>query len=214
MPQTLSLSPMLCTGTRSLPADAARWAYEFKLDGMRALVFAEGGQTRVLSRHDTDFTARFPELHGIAAALPSDAVLDGEVVALDPSGRCCFERLRRRILSGRGLARLVRECPLAFVAWDVLSLGGSETTRLTYRDRRQLLESLSFSGTAWATLPQVTGSGQDAMRLAAEANMAGIICKRVDAPYRCGQRSRTWLKIKFPWHAEYRRVRRIQEDSP
>ena len=95
----------------------------------------------------------------------------------------------------------------------MLALDGSDTTQLTYRDRRRLLEGLAVSGEAWATLPVVTAGGQQGMRLAAEADMAGIICKRLDAPYRCGQRSRTWLKIKFPWHPEYRRVQRLLYES-
>ncbi|MER3453207.1 MAG: DNA ligase, partial [Acidimicrobiia bacterium] len=95
---------------------------------------------RLQSRNRLDVTGRFPELRGIGRLLGSrEAVLDGEVVAFDASGRPSFSALAER---GRRRARL------AYVAFDLLWLEGRWTTGLPYAERRELLEGLGLSGPA------------------------------------------------------------------
>ncbi|MFI5054768.1 MAG: DNA ligase, partial [Acidimicrobiia bacterium] len=77
---------MLAVAADALPRDDAHWAYEMKWDGMRALVAVADGRVRITSRNGNDVSGRYPELAGLADVLgDADAVLDGEIVALDES---------------------------------------------------------------------------------------------------------------------------------
>ena len=91
------LRPMNATlGTRPPAGDG--WAWELKWDGIRALAYVDGGRIRLFTRNGNEVTHRYPELRGLGVAFgPRDAVLDGEIVALDENGRPSFELLQRRM---------------------------------------------------------------------------------------------------------------------
>ncbi len=105
--------PMLATPATALP-HGEPWAYEVKFDGYRAIAYVRGGDCTLVSRNDNDLTARFPEVaKAIAKAVKSpNAVVDGEVCRIDPSGRTSFSELQR------GTGQLV------FYAFDLLELDG------------------------------------------------------------------------------------------
>jgi bifunctional non-homologous end joining protein LigD len=84
---------MLCLSASSLP-EGPEWEHELKLDGYRALAFKAGSTVQLRSRNDKDFGDRFPGICAALAALPTDTVVDGEVVALDHSGRPSFKPCR------------------------------------------------------------------------------------------------------------------------
>src|SRR5690242_4529151 len=89
---------MLAVPAKGLPPDDGNWAYEMKWDGMRALVGVDGDDVWITSRAGNDATGRFPEVVGLAGALGDvDALLDGEIVALDEGGVPSFERLQPRM---------------------------------------------------------------------------------------------------------------------
>ena len=193
-----SLAPMLAVAG-DLPGDDAGWAYEMKWDGMRVLLRVEGGRLQATSRNGNDVTARFPELRGLGEALGAvEAVLDGEVVAFDDAGRPRFERLQPRIhVSAPVKARqLAAEHPVVVMLFDVLWLEGHSTTGLPYRERRQLLERLRLAGPAWQTPPSHEGNGAAVRRTAEELGLEGVVAKRLDSPYRPGERSDAWRKVK------------------
>src|ERR1700722_12853902 len=80
------------------PAEEGDWAFEMKWDGVRAIVYAEGGELSAISRNDRDISVSYPELAGVAASLDGiDAVLDGELVAFDRAGRPSFGTLQQRM---------------------------------------------------------------------------------------------------------------------
>src|SRR5581483_7113790 len=90
--------PMLAVLRDEVPRDDDAWAYEFKWDGVRAMVYVDGGRPRVLSRNDRDVTGSYPELRAMAEAMGStQAVLDGEIVAMDADGRPSFGALQSRM---------------------------------------------------------------------------------------------------------------------
>ncbi len=96
-PLPTSLQPMLATAGQ-LPTEGDGWAFEIKWDGVRTILFVEGGRVRAQSRNDLDVTASFPELAEIGEFLGmTTCVLDGEVVALGEDGRPNFARLQRRM---------------------------------------------------------------------------------------------------------------------
>lgn len=192
------LAPMLAVAG-DLPTDDDQWGYEMKWDGMRLLATVEGGRVRLTARRGNDVTDRFPELRGLGEAMGArEAVLDGEVVALDDAGKPSFERLQPRIhvASASKARQLASQVPLALMLFDVLWLEGHLTITLPYRERRQLLEQLELAGPHWQTPPTTYGSGARVLQTAEELGLEGVVAKRVDSPYRPGQRSDAWRKVK------------------
>jgi bifunctional non-homologous end joining protein LigD len=174
-----------------LPTDDDAWAYEVKWDGYRAVAFVGPEGVRLQSTNLLDLTPRWPELAGLAAGVHAKtAVLDGEVVALDPNGIPRFELLQQG------------ELPVTYVVFDVLAVDGRSTTDLPYEDRHRLLEQLVEPGTHWLVTPSTVGGGQDLLDAARSLGLEGLMAKRLGSPYQTGKRSPAWRKVK---------VRRQQE---
>jgi bifunctional non-homologous end joining protein LigD len=194
------ITPMLAVAG-DLPAGDEGWAYEIKWDGIRAIVYSEGGRVRAFGRNSTDITARYPELREVGEQLGArPAILDGEVVALGPDGRPSFGQLQQRMhLSGRTeIARKAREVPVSYVVFDVLHLDGRSLLDLPYDERRLRLESLGLSGGSLATGDSFRGvPGADVLAAAQQRGLEGIVAKHRDSPYRPGRRSGEWVKVKI-----------------
>jgi bifunctional non-homologous end joining protein LigD len=184
-----------------LPADDRGWAYEFKWDGVRAIVQVDGEGVRAFSRTDKDLATAFPELADLAAAAGSRSlVLDGELVAFDDAGRPSFGRLQHRLnlTSPAMIARRAGEVAASYLIFDLLGLDGRSLIDLAYDERRDLLDRLSLSGPTFATPAAFRDArGSDVLAAAAAANLEGVMAKRRDSTYRPGERSSAWLKIKI-----------------
>lgn len=198
-PIPTQIKPMLAVAG-SLPTSDKGWAYEFKWDGVRAVVYVEGGRVRALSRNDKDLAESFPELRQIGAFLGSrSAVLDGEIVAFDERGRPSFGLLQQRLHLGSSslVARRSREVPASFLAFDLLYFEGHSCLNLPYDDRRKLLEKLNLSGDTFATPPSIHDrEGTDVLAISRDQGLEGVVIKRRDSTYAPGQRSASWLKVK------------------
>jgi bifunctional non-homologous end joining protein LigD len=204
-PIPTDLAPMLAVAG-DLPRDDEHWAYEMKWDGMRVLLTVEGGRVRLTSRQGTDITGRFPELRPLGETLGAiEVVLDGEVVALDASGRPRFERLQPRIhvASSAKARQLAAQDPVVVMLFDVLWLEGHLTVALPYRERRVLLERLGLAGPQWQTPPTHYGNGPAVFDTSRELGLEGVVAKRVDSPYRPGERSDAWRKVKVVTGQEF-----------
>jgi bifunctional non-homologous end joining protein LigD len=182
---------MLC---RSAPLPRGPgWAYEPKWDGFRALV-SVNGDVRVRSRRGWDMTALVPEL----AAIDRPVVLDGELVAFDADGKPSQPRLCRRLFASD------RSIAIVFVAFDVLTVDGHAVDHEPYRERRCRLEALNLG---WPHV-HVTSSHADGAALwdsIVAEGLEGVVAKRLDDPYRPGERR--WIKRKNPdwWRLEHER---------
>ncbi len=200
-PMPEHLAPMLASPGR-LPGEEEGWAFEIKWDGVRALLYwrpGSPGQMRIESRNRKEIGARYPELHALGHQLGGhDAVLDGEIVAFDERGLPSFERLQKRmhLTSASAVARAAREIPVTYAIFDLLYLDGHPTIELPYRQRRELLEGLRLKGPAWQVPAQRMGGGAELLAATAEQRLEGVIAKRLDSPYRPGERSGEWVKIK------------------
>jgi bifunctional non-homologous end joining protein LigD len=202
------LAPMLASPGR-LPGAEEGWAFEVKWDGVRALLYwhsGHPGRVRIESRNCKEIDARYPELHALGRQLGKhDAVLDGEIVAFDERGLPSFERLQKRmhLTSKSAIARAARELPVTYAIFDLLYLDGRPTIELPYHQRRELLERLRLKGAAWQVPVQRVGGGAELLAATAEQGLEGVIAKRLDSPYRPGERSEEWVKIKNVHRQEF-----------
>jgi bifunctional non-homologous end joining protein LigD len=160
------------------PFDDEDWWFEVKWDGYRAIVGAEGGAIRIRSRRGLDLMDRFPGL--IELELPDNTVIDGEVVALDDSGRPSFSALQ----AGR---------PVHFVVFDVLHLDG-DTTGMPYESRLEALASLDISGPVVRPEP-LRASGLAMFEAVVAEGLEGMVAKRSGSLYYPGKRSADWRKV-------------------
>ena len=160
--------------------------FEPKWDGFRAVATVRGGEATFLSRNRKELTERFaPLARALPAAIGSaNAVLDGEVCALDEGGTSGFSLLQR------GEGRLV------YVAFDILEVDGEPLVGLPLTERRAKLEALVRPGTSVLVSPQFD-DGEALLTAARDHGLEGIVAKRRDGTYRPGRRVDDWRKIKL-----------------
>jgi len=184
-------APMLATLTEELPRGDG-WEFEPKWDGYRALGYVRGGEAKLYSRNGNDLTQRFAAVaHELVKALRTpDAVVDGEVVALDGDGKASFSAMQQ------GSTRL------AYEVFDVLEADGEPLVDLALTDRRARLEKL----VARNSVVQLSGlfeDGEALLEAAREQGLEGVMAKRVASRYLEGRRGRDWLKIKTHGRQEF-----------
>jgi bifunctional non-homologous end joining protein LigD len=186
-------TPMLASLSKGLPGGKG-WLFEAKWDGYRALGYVRGGEATLRSRQGNDLTQRFAT---VAKELPKalrspDAVVDGEVCALDEDGRPSFSAMQQ----GKPGTRLVYEI------FDLLELDGEVLLDLPLTERRERLEAL----VAPSRLVQLSGTFEDGPALleaAREQGLEGVMAKRAASRYQEGKRGREWLKIKTHGRQEF-----------
>jgi bifunctional non-homologous end joining protein LigD len=194
---------MLAT-TGDLPA-GPQWCYEFKWDGVRALLSvrdAAHGGVAVCSRSGADITATYPEVADLgdnllARLAGTPARLDGEIVAFGPDGRPSFGALQSRmaVSSAARARRLSVRTPAAFLPFDILQFGDRVTMGLPYEERRELLETLPLEVPPALCAPDVTGP--EVLAIAREQGLEGVVAKQRGRPYEPGRRSASWIKVPF-----------------
>jgi bifunctional non-homologous end joining protein LigD len=202
MPKTMS--PMLAE-IGEAPRSDHRWCYEPKVDGYRVIAFVQDGTVRLQSRRGIDLTSAFPE---IAADLADQAVdrmiLDGEVLALDATGRPSFNALQNRatLKQPREIAEAQRHTRVVYVCFDLLHFAGLDLRGNSYVDRRRYLsQCLLPSGHLQSVHVSDDPAGLYAAAL--ENGFEGIVAKRKDSTYQPGRRSTAWLKKKAIESSEF-----------
>lgn len=186
---------MLATAVTVLPADEG-WAFEFKWDGVRALIDVTEGGVTIRSRVGNDVTTAYPELAALADGV-GDALVDGEIVVF-VDGVPSFERLQARmhVRSATEARRLAREAQVTFVAFDLLRRFGVDLSARPYSERRATLERWAEERPDWTVSP-VFDDGAATAAAAREHGLEGVVAKRLAAPYRPGVRSPDWRKLRF-----------------
>jgi bifunctional non-homologous end joining protein LigD len=184
-------TPMLATSSSALPQGSG-WVYEPKWDGYRVLATLAGGEVTLTSRNGNDLTERFAS---VAKALPEairsqDAVLDGEVCALDSDGTSRFGLLQ----SGAG--RLV------YVVFDLLETDGEPRIDLPLEERRAQLDQLVAPHANVLVSPWFS-DGAALLSVAKAQRLEGVVAKRRNARYRPGLRSPDWQKVKLRQRQEF-----------
>jgi ATP-dependent DNA ligase len=205
---------MLSTAAARLP-DGVGWQFEPKWDGFRTLVFRDGDTLLLQSRDEKSMNRYFPELVApLARALPDRCVVDGEIVIVGAHG-LDFEALLLRIHPAASRVKLLAEqSPASFVAWDLLAIGDDDLRDAPLAERRERLERALADAVPSVHVSPATRDralAEDWFRRFEGAGLDGVMAKRVDAPYRAGER--TMIKVKhqrtadcvvagFRWHKQ------------
>ncbi len=179
--------PMLATLVEQ-PFDRAGWLFEIKWDGYRGIAEVEKGQVKLYSRTGQSFETRFAPVVEALRQLGHDAVIDGEVVVLDSEGRSQFQLLQNDRTAGRGR--------LAYLAFDLLYLDGRDLRKLPLARRKEALARILPAQSIIRLSEHVETNGAAFFKAAVERGLEGVIAKDANRPYRDGQRSKEWLKIK------------------
>jgi bifunctional non-homologous end joining protein LigD len=200
------IAPQLAEEARSAPS-GRNWVHELKLDGYRiqvhvrrtALGGSEVTKARLFTRKGLDWTARMPELARATAELGVEsAILDGETVVLDTSGRSSFPDLQAAFQNGK-------HADMAYFAFDLLHLNGRNLRGLPLIKRKEILEKLLSRANAGSGLKfceHIEARGDVVFRKASELGAEGIVSKLISAPYTSG-RGNTWLKMKSTIKQEF-----------
>ncbi len=170
------------------PFNSPDWLFELKWDGIRALLYADGGTIRVTDRHGGDLLPLVPELRDVR--VPDGTLLDGEVIVCDTRGRPSYDLLAARV--GPKAARRGRG-PY-FVAFDLLYEDHRPLLGRSLVDRRQQLARGPFAGRRVLVPEHLDEDGEPFFEVVAEYGLEGIVAKRRDGRYVPGTRTSEWLK--------------------
>src|SRR6202158_1030819 len=190
------VEPMLATLT-DRPFSDPNWLFEIKWDGVRALARIENGALALRSRTGVDIDQRYPELASLPDALAArQAILDGEIVALDAQGHSSFERLQERMHVRAPSESLVTQIRVVYFAFDLLYCDGYDLREAPLLERKQLLQRLLYTSERFRYADHQLEHGKELFALAEQNGLEGIVAKRADSPY-VSDRSPYWLKLKI-----------------
>jgi DNA ligase D-like protein (predicted ligase) len=184
------IQPMLLLSTDRLPDDGAKWEYQLKLDGYRAIAFKSANKVQLRSRNDNDFSRRYPAVARGLANLPNETVVDGEIVAFDEQGRPSFNALQN--FGGS-------HAPIIYYVFDVIVLAGRDLAAEPLTRRRALLEEkivprlvepVRYAGVLDASL-------RDLIHAVKAQGFEGLVAKRRNSRYEPGLRSGAWMKMRI-----------------
>jgi bifunctional non-homologous end joining protein LigD len=180
------LRPMLATLTDK-PFDNPDWVFETKWDGFRAIAVATPGQATLYSRNLNDISRKYPSICAALAKIKHEAVLDGELVALDEHGRSRFQLLQN---AEREPARLL------YCVFDLIYLDDKDLRGKTLLERKGALEQILPKSPLLLYSAHVVGEGIEAFNRAKRAHEEGVMAKLSSGLYHSGMRTRDWLKVK------------------
>jgi bifunctional non-homologous end joining protein LigD len=190
------LGPMLATLAEH-PFSDPGWLFEIKWDGVRALAWIDGDELTLRSRTGGDVTQQYPELAWLPKAIVAgQAILDGEIVALDARGHSDFERLQERMHVRRPPATLVSQIPVVYYIFDLLYCDGYDLRAAPLLERKQLLERRLQASDRFRYSDHQLEHGKELFELAKERGLEGILAKRADSTYG-SDRSASWMKLKI-----------------
>jgi len=182
-----NIKPMKATLVDA-PFDDPGWIYEIKWDGYRAIAIIDKGQADLISRNNLPFD-QFSPINDLLKSWNLNAVLDGEIVALNEQGNANFGALQNW--------RNTKSAKLVYFVFDILWFEGKELTGLPLYQRQEILRAVLPTDNELIKLSQSFAvDGVEFFESAKKMKLEGIIAKRADSTYSSDARSRDWLKIK------------------
>ena len=185
------IAPQLCRSVTLAP-EGPQWVHEIKFDGYRMQLRVEDAAARMLTRKGLDWTEKFAAIATAARPLP-DAIIDGEVVALNHDGAPDFAALQAALLEGRS-------SDLVYFAFDLLFAQEQDLRKTPLLERKERLSQLlsklpAKSSKVIRYTEHMTAAGEAVLKSACKLELEGIVSKRTDGFYQSG-RSDGWLKAK------------------
>jgi len=203
-PMPTAITPMKAALTEN-PPHSDEWLFEVKWDGVRAICFIERESIRLVSRTGHSCEKQYPELSVISHYIAADqAILDGEIAALDEKGVAHFELIQPRIAQSdaNAVAHLARSRPVVYFAFDLLYLNGYDLRQAALVERKQLLESILTPAPVLRLSEHFPGAGEAMLQAARETGIEGIVAKHANSRYE-PRRSGEWLKMKIVERQEF-----------
>jgi DNA ligase D-like protein (predicted ligase) len=188
------VTPMAAQVVKRLP-EGPNWTYELKFDGYRALIIKDEQHVEVRSRKNKDLTGMYRGIAAAGSRLNADqAVVDGEIVALDAQGSPSFQALQHR---GSHPGHQI-----VFYAFDLLHLDGRDLTAEPLLKRRALLPRV-LHGSGLLSSQELPGTVAAIVEAVRGLGLEGVIAKRKDSLYEPGERSDAWQKLKLENQQEF-----------
>ncbi len=189
------IHPMLATLVDG-PFSNPEWIFETKWDGFRSICFVKNGKVRLVSRNQIETTPQYPELAGIAKQIKAkEAILDGEIVALDKDGRPRFQLLQPRVGRKSGMEALRGHGHIVYCVFDLLYLDGYDLTSCPLVERKRLLERILKPANFIQLSEHIEGEGEMFFKEIEKFELEGMMAKRANSAY-VAKRTRDWLKVK------------------
>ncbi len=190
--------PFMLATLAERPFSGKEWLFEVKYDGVRVLAYRQGETAELYGRSGQVITGRYPDLTNALRALPVDRFLiDGEIIALDESGKPSFQRLQARmgLTNPRDIDRAVIAVPVIGIFFDCLGLDGHDLRRLPLLQRKECLRLLLPPLGPAHYGDHILEHGDAFFEVASAERLEGIVAKKATSPY-VGGRSREWIKVK------------------
>ena len=188
------VAPMAAHVVDVLP-DGAEWVYEVKFDGYRALLIKNGERVEVRSRNDKDLSSTYPAVTAAARTLNArQATVDGELVAVDESGRPSFQALQHRSAHPKHA--------IVFYGFDLLHLDGRDLTAEPLETRREQLAGV-LEGSGILMSADLRGTAPQVIAAVQSLGLEGVVAKRKSSRYTPGERGSAWLKLKLDKQQEF-----------
>lgn len=177
--------------------DETRWLHEMKFDGYRIQAHLKNSLAHLYTRNGLDWSNSFPHiLEGIGKLPVTDAILDGEIVALDEQGRSHFQRLQNSLT-------LKKDQDLRYYVFDLLYLNGNDLRHLPLIERKKLLQDVLKKAPGNIIFSEhLVENGEDFYNVSCAHHLEGVVSKLADSPYRSG-RNDLWVKTKCSMRQEF-----------
>jgi bifunctional non-homologous end joining protein LigD len=195
------IQPMLATLVDD-PFSNAEWIFETKWDGFRSVCFVKDGKSRFVSRNQIEMTPQYPELVSVANQIGAkEAILDGEIVALDKDGMPRFQLLQPRVGRKSGIEALRGQGQIVYYVFDLLYLDGHDLMSCPVVERKVALEQILRPASFIKLSESFPGDGEAFFKQIEKFHLEGMIAKRAASPY-VQRRSKDWLKVKTVQRSE------------
>lgn len=189
-------SPMLAKLGKNSDLKLPNFTYEEKLDGTRAILYKNDSTIKLINRRGNNITHRYPEFN-FKKSIKSNCVLDGEIVIFNKKGISEFNLLQHRDLleNKKLITERSKSMPATFVVFDILELNNKSLTKLTQKERFQILKK-TITTSKHLKLVKSSKNGKKLFQTLTKKGGEGVIIKDPEEKYHQGKRRKAWIKIK------------------
>ena len=187
--------PMLLKQTK--PFDNARYLYEMKFDGYRAIVYLAKDKTVIKSRNNNDVTNLYPELKNLYKCTKEKCILDGELIVMGENGPDFFKMQKRgRMKNQTKIKEAMIDNPVIYVAFDILYYNNKDLTDTPLIKRKEYLKKYIKENDNLIISKYIIKGGTKLFKEIKKQGLEGVVAKKMDSPYIIGKRTDLWVKFK------------------